>query len=178
MGNIVGVVTLTTWDLLEPDILSRPLSDFIQPAHYVAPLQPLDEVRRVLRERADRMAIVVDEFGSAIGMITLRDVMAAVVGDVGTGLEFEDQVPRPMPTWEYLGDEVYRVDGRLAMSELNDLLALNLSSAEYHTVGGMVMSRLGHLATPGEWFNEAGYRFTVEEATERVVLKVRIEADN
>jgi CBS domain containing-hemolysin-like protein len=177
MGNIVGIVTLTSWDLLEPDILSRPLTDFIQPAHYVAPLQPLDEIRPVLRERSDGLAIVVDEFGSAVGMITLRDVVGAVVGEVETGLEFEDQPPRPRPTWEALGDDAFRVDGRLSISALNDLLSLDLPSTEYHTVGGMVMSRLLHLAASGESFTESGYRFTVEDATERVVRKVRIEAD-
>jgi putative hemolysin len=174
-ANIVGVVMMTVWDLLEADTISRPLTDFIAPAHYVSPLQALDEIRPVLQERADRMAIVVDEFGSAVGMITLRDVLAAVVGDIETGFDFEDYHRRRSPSWQRVGDDTYLVDGRLSISELIDLLDIDVSSAEYHTVGGMVMSHLRHLAKQGEWFVDAGYRFTVEEADERVVWRVRIE---
>jgi putative hemolysin len=177
VGNIVGILTLTIWDLLAPETPGRPLSDFVRPPHYLSPLQPLDEVRRLLREREDQLAIVVDEFGSAVGMITLSDVMAAVVGEIETGLEFEGLVRRPAPRWERIGEDAYRLDGRLPMSELNDLLGLHLPSADFHTVGGMVMSHLRHLAAPGESFVEWGLRFTVEDATERTILRVRVERE-
>lgn len=177
VGNIVGVLTLTIWDLLAPDTPNRPLSDFVRPPHYLSPLQPLDEVRHVLRQREDELAIVVDEFGSAVGMVTLSDVMEAVVGEIETGLHFEGLVRRPTPRWERIGEDAYRLDGRLPISELNDLLGLHLPSSDFHTVGGMVMSNLRHLAAPGESFVEWGLRFTVEDATERAVLRVRVERD-
>jgi CBS domain containing-hemolysin-like protein len=141
-ANIVGVATLRTWDLLDPDTAGRPLSDFTQPARYLSPLQTLDEVRPLLRARPDQMAIVVDEFGSAVGMITLQDVMAAVVGPIEMGFEFEDFLPRQAPGWQELGEDVYLIDGRLPISELNDLLGLHLPSAEFLTVGGLVTSSL------------------------------------
>ena len=175
MGNIVGVVTLTMWDLLEPDTPLRPLSDFIRPAHYVSPVQPLDEVRRILLEREDNLAIVVDEFGSAVGMVTLGDVMEAVVGEVETGLAFDGFVPRPIPTWEAVDEDVYLLDGRLPIPELNDLLGLDLPSTDYHTVGGLVVSHLRHLAAPGESVVIWGLRFTVVDATERSVRRVQVE---
>ncbi|MDX1382763.1 MAG: hemolysin family protein [Thermoanaerobaculia bacterium] len=177
MGNVVGVVTLTVWDLLDPDTISRPLGELVRPAHYLSPLQTLDEVRRVLLARDDRMAIVVDEFGSAVGMITLQDVMAAVVGDIETGFEYEDSLPRPVARWEELAEDTYLVDGRLSVSQLNDLVGLDLVSTEFHTVGGLVVARLRHLAAPGESFVESGFRFTVEEATERTVRTVRVERE-
>lgn len=175
MGNVVAIASLTMWDLLDPGTASRPLSDFVRPAHYVTPVQPLDEVRRLLRDREDQLAIVVDEFGSAVGMVTLGDVMAAVVGDIDTGLDFEGFVPRPMPAWHALGEDVYLLDGRLPISELSDLLGVDLASTEYHTVAGLVMSHLRHLAQQGESVVIRGLRFTVVDATERSVGRVRVE---
>ncbi len=177
MSNIVGIASLTIWDLLEPSTASRPLSEFIRPAQYVSRLQTLDEVRPILREREDQMGIVVDEFGSAVGLISLLDVMAAVVGDIETGLEFEDSSPRQTPKWEAFGDDAYLMDGRLSISQLNDLLGLELPSSEFQTVGGMLMSRLRHLARPGDSLIEGGFRFTVEEASERAVKRVRVERE-
>lgn len=177
MGNVVGIASLTPWDILDPAISARPLSELIGPALYLSPLQTLDEIHPVLRARDDRMGIVVDEFGSAVGIITLTDVMEAVVGDIETGLEFEDYLTHLMPGWQALGEDVYLIDGRLPISELNDLLELNLPSSEFHTVSGMVLSQLRHLATPGESLLAFGYRFTVVDATERTIRTVRAERD-
>ncbi len=176
-SNIVGIASLTMWDLLEPGTASRPLSDFLRAAQYLSPLQTLDEVRPILAERHDQIGIVVNEFGSAVGLISLQDVMSAVVGDIEVGLEFEDSLPRQAPRWEEVGEDSYLVDGRLPISQLNDLLSLDLPSTEFHTVGGMVMSRLRHLARPGESFTQAGFRFRVVEATERTVQRVRVERE-
>ena len=177
MGNIVGIATLDPWDLLDSDTATRPLADFIRPAHYIYPLQTLDEIRPLLREREDRMAVVVDEFGSAAGMLTLRDVMTAVVGELELGFDYQEPRPRKAARWEMLAEDVYLVDARLPVSELNDLLGLDLPSHEFHTVGGLVMSRLRHLGKAGESFVESGLRFVVVEATERAIVKVRVERE-
>ena len=70
ISNVVGIVTLTTWDLIDPGLANRPIDDFTHPAHYVSAHQTIDELLPVLRTRNDHMAVVVDEFGSTVGMIT------------------------------------------------------------------------------------------------------------
>ena len=85
-SNITGVVTLTTWDMLSLDSGEKPISGMIKPALYVAPNQTIDSLLPELRRRADHMAIVVNEFGSAIGMITMEDIVEEVLGEIDVRL--------------------------------------------------------------------------------------------
>jgi putative hemolysin len=175
--NIIGVVTLSTWDLLDQELPNRPLSELIKPAHYVSHYQTIDELLPILRQRDDHMAIVVDEFGSAVGMITMEDILEEVVGELDVGYDFEEYLPRPKRAFEKLDDDVYLMDARLPISEANEVLHLNLPTKEFHTVGGMVMAHLRHIPTGGEHLVESGYRFTVVEATLRGAVKLRVERE-
>ena len=74
-----------------------------------------------------------------------------------------------------LDEEVYLMDSRLPISEVNDALEINLPLKESHTIGGLVMNRLRRIPVRGESVVEAGYLFTVEEASDRTVLKLRVE---
>ena len=175
ISNIIGIATLTTWDLMDPDLPRRSLDDFRQPAHYVAPYQTIDELLPVLRERSDHMAIVVDEFGSAVGMITMEDVLEEVVGEIDVGYDFDEYLPRRKRVYEMLDEVVYLMDSRLPISEVNATLGISLTSKESHTIGGFVMARLRHIPKAGESVVVSGFRFAVEEATDRTVLKLRVE---
>ena len=175
ISNIVGVVTLTTWDLMDPELPDRPLEELIKPAHYVSPYQTIDQLLPVLRNRDDHMAIVVDEFGSAIGMITMEDILEEVVGEIDVGYDFEEYLPRRKRIFEMLDEETYLMDARLPISEVNVVLGASLPAVESHTIGGLMMARLRHIPAEGESIEEAGFKFTVTEATERAVVKLRVE---
>ena len=173
--NIIGVITLTTWDLMDSELVTRPLTELVRNAHYVSPYQTIDQLLPILRERQDHMAIVVDEFGSAVGMITMEDILEEVVGEIDVGYDFEEYLPRRKRIFEMVDKEVYLMDSRLPISEANEALGVELSAKESHTIGGLVMARLRHIPEEGEYIIESGYRFTVQEATERTIVKIRVE---
>lgn len=173
VSEIIGVVVLTAWDLLDPDLKQRKLSDYIRPAHYVAASQPIDQLTPLLQAREDHMAIVVDEFGSAIGLITIEDILEEVVGEI-EDVDFRIHSRRPRG-FAMLEEDVYLMDGRLPISELNEVLGLQLPAKEFYTVGGLLITRLQHIPAKDESVVEAGYRFTVTDADERVVRSVRVE---
>jgi putative hemolysin len=175
ISNIVGVVTLTTWDLMDPELSNQTLEKLIKPVHYVSPYQTIDQLLPVLRNRDDHMAIVVNEFGSAIGMITMEDILEEVVGEIDVGYDFEEYLPRRKRIFEMLDEETYLMDARLPISEANEVLGTSLPAVESHTLGGLVMARLRHIPGEGEFIIEAGFRFTVAEATDRAVVKLRVE---
>jgi len=177
ISNIVGVVTLTTWDLMDPELSNQTLEKLIKPVHYVSPYQTIDQLLPVLRNRDDHMAIVVNEFGSAIGMITMEDILEEVVGEIDVGYDFEEYLPRRKRIFEMLDEETYLMDARLPISEANEVLGTSLPAVESHTLGGLVMARLRHIPDEGEFIVEAGFRFTVAEATNRAVVKLRVEPE-
>lgn len=174
-SNITGVITLTTWDLMDAGLPDRPLEELIKPAHYVSAYQTIDQLLPVLRVREDHMAIVVDEFGSAVGMITMEDILEEVVGEIDVGYDFEEYLPRRKRIFEMVDEETYLMDARLPISEANEVLGVTLPVGESHTIGGMVMARLRHIPKQGEFVTEAGFRFSVEEATDRSIVKLRVE---
>lgn len=177
-SNITGIVTLTTWDLMDRSLIDQPLDSLIKPALYVSPLQTIDQLLPMLRQRKDHMAIVVDEFGTAIGMITMEDIVEEVVGEIDVGYDFEEYLPKRKRVYEQLAEEVYLMDSRLPISEANEILRTLLPTTEFHTVGGLVLARLRHIPKEGEFIVEDGYRFTVVEASERSIIKLRVEPES
>ena len=174
-NNIVGVVTLTTWDLMEADISKQRLSNIMKPALYISPFQTIDQLLPQLRKRHDHMAVVVDEFGSSIGLITMEDILEEVMGEIDVGYDFEEYLPKRKRNYEKLDDGIYLLDSRLPISEVNELLFVNLPIKEFHTIGGLVTARLQHIPKKDEFIIEADQKFTVEKATERNILKIRVE---
>ncbi|MDC1287909.1 hemolysin family protein [Gammaproteobacteria bacterium] len=176
ISNITGIATLTTWDLMEKSTTEKTLDDLTKPAHYVLQLQTIDELLPILRQREDHMAVVVDEYGSATGIITMEDIVEEVVGDIDVGYDFEEYLPRRKRALEDLGDNTYLVDSRLSVSEVNDLLDINLNTRASYTIGGLVMNELGHIPDYGESMTDQGYKFSVQERTAKAILKLKVEA--
>ena len=176
-SNIIGIVTLTTWDLMNEALAEQPLVSLIKPPLYVSRLQTIDQLLPMLHKRSDHMAIVVDEFGTAIGMITMEDIVEEVVGEIDVGYDFEEYLPKRKRVYEKLAEDIYVMDSRLSIAEANEILRTALPTTEVHTVGGLVMARLRHIPREGEFIVEEGYRFTVTEANERSVQRLRVEPE-
>jgi CBS domain containing-hemolysin-like protein len=151
------------------------MSDFIQPALYLSPQQTIDQTLPLLQARPDHMGIVVDEFGSGIGILTMEDVFEEVVGDVDVGYDFDEYRPKRQYFIESDGETAFRTSGRTPLSEINDVLHIKLPLTEAHTIGGFVTARLRRIAQAGDSIDEEGYRFVVESADDRTVLRVRAE---
>ena len=176
ISNITGIATLTTWDMMENATTEKQLEDVTKPAQYVLQFQTIDELLPILRQREDHMAVVVDEFGSAIGIITMEDIVEEVVGDIDVGYDFEEYLPRRKKALEALDDDTYLVDSRLSVSEVNDLLEINLNTKVSYTIGGLVMAQIGHIPDYDESMTEQGYRFSVHERTDKSIVKLKVEA--
>jgi CBS domain containing-hemolysin-like protein len=175
-NQIIGVVSFTLWDLMDTELLQQPLEKLIQPVYFVTPHELLDELLPALQQRHDHMAIVVDEFGSAIGMITLEDVLGEIVGDVmDVGYSFETHLPRHKYSIQQLDDDSFLMDGRVPISEAAVTLKITLPETQAHTLGGMVTAYLRHIPRAGESIIQAGYRFSVLEVDEHGIQKLQVQ---
>ena len=173
--NVKGVLTLTTWDLLDEASAERPTSDFMRPPLYLSPRQTIDQTLPLLQAREDHMGIVVDEFGSAIGIITMEDIFEEVVGDIDVGYDFDEYQSKRQYFIEAENENAFVMSGRAPISEVNDKLHIKLPVGEAHTIGGLIVTRLRRIAQVGDQIAEDGFQFRVLEADPRTVIKVRAE---
>jgi CBS domain containing-hemolysin-like protein len=131
--------------------------------------KPASELLSELRGKHAALAMVVDEFGSILGMVTLEDILEQLVGEIHD--EF-DVVERPLT----LADGAMVFDAALNVRELETRYNIVLpEDPAYETVGGFVLSQLGFIPRGGESFEDHGYRFTVLEMDRRRVARVKIE---
>lgn len=178
LTNIHAILTLDTWRLMAPDIENRSIQEFIDPALYILPKQTIDQILPMLQIRsADHMAVVLDEFGSATGILTMEDILERVVGEIDVGYDFDEY--RPMKTQRRIQtikeNESFLVDGRTPLSQINDQLHLALPINIAHTIGGLLIDWLRYIPQDGEQITKNRVRYTVQSATERTITKVLIE---
>ncbi len=173
--NIKSILTLDSWNLMDPDIMDNSATDYMSSVLFLSPKQTIDQALPQLQAREDHMAVVVDEFGSAIGILTMEDVFEEVVGEIDVGYDFDEYNPKQRAYIEHENENSHLMIGRTPISEVNDILYVHFPVEEAHTVGGLIVSRLRHIPSIGDAIEEQGYRLTVLNADERSVLKVRVE---
>ncbi|HTQ86145.1 MAG TPA: hemolysin family protein [Candidatus Solibacter sp.] len=141
----------------------------VRPILIVPETKPAGELLSELRSKHTGMGMVVDEFGTILGLVTLEDLLEQIVGEIYD--EF-DVVERHLT----LPDGAMVVDGALKMLDLETEFGIDLpDDAAYETLGGFVMARLGFIPRGGESFEAAGFRFTVMEVERRRVARVKIQ---
>jgi magnesium and cobalt exporter, CNNM family len=132
--------------------------------------KPASELLVEFRARRTGLAMVVDEFGSILGLVTLEDILEQMVGEIHD--EF-DVVERPL----VLADGSVIFDAAMKVRDLEAQYNITLADdSSYETVGGFVLSRLGFIPRGGESFEADGYRFTVMEMDRRRVSRVKIKS--
>jgi CBS domain containing-hemolysin-like protein len=164
--NIVGVVT--SMDLLRRGAGAPDLKTLMRPATYVPETKRIDDLLREMQKTRLQMAVVIDEYGGAVGIVTVEDIVEQVVGEI------TDEHDRTGATVERLPDGSYRVAGRERIQDLNDTLDWNLPTGDYETVAGLVLATMHRIPFVGEEFPIGRHTFTVLEADERRIRTVRI----
>ena len=164
--NLVGVVT--AMDLLRRGAAAQDLRTLMRPAHYVPESKRIDDLLREMQKGRIQLAVVVDEYGGAVGIVTVEDIVEQIVGEI------EDEHDRTPPLVERLPDGSYRMAGRVRIEELNESLDWELPSGDFETVAGLVLATVNRIPAVGEVFDVRPHEFTVLEADERRILKVRI----
>jgi CBS domain containing-hemolysin-like protein len=158
-------------DLLRRGGEARDLRALMRPAAYVPETKRIDDLLREMQRNRLQLAVVVDEYGGAVGIVTVEDIVEQVVGEI------RDEHDRTPDTVERLPDGSYRVAGRAGLDEVNEALEWELPRGDYETVAGLVLATLHRIPLVGEVFRVGRFTITVLEADTRRVLAVRITPD-
>jgi putative hemolysin len=179
LDNVQGILSakrLVATSLSGATGMTGPMiQEQIMPALFVPESMPAFKVLELLREASGNLALVIDEWGGVQGMVTLFDILEAIVGSIpDAGMPFEPQaVLREDGSW--------LLDGGMNIDEFKDLLKLSdlpeEDRAGYQTVAGFILTQLGHIPTAGNFFLWEGLRFEVVDMDGMRIDKVLVERE-
>lgn len=149
------------------------LKDLVHEPCYVPETTTIDDLlERMKRERL-HMAIVLDEYGGVVGLVTMEDILEEIVGDIED--EFDEERQEQI---HQVDEDTVDVDARVHLDDLNERFSFALpEDADFDTVGGFVFSELGRIPESGESFTWRNLRFTVLDADKRRIVMLRIRID-
>src|SRR5881398_1307043 len=168
LDNTIGLIhikeLLTVMRAEHPDLLK--IKRDLMP---IPEMMPLEKLLKLFLSKHAHLALVVDEFGGTVGMVTMENVLEELVGDIQDEFDFEKEEFRKISVGEFT------VDGALGLYELNDLAKLDLESVDVSTIGGYVTHLLGHLPKTGEQVKIDNYLVTVSQADSRRVKQLHFK---
>lgn len=150
----------------------QPLREFLRPAHFVPESTKAADLLRDMQRERFHMAMVVDEYGSTAGLVTLEDLLEELVGEIADEHDADER------DIERLDDGRYRVDASIGIRELSEVLATNLPHDRWNTVGGLMFGLLGTIPAQGETVTLNGLRFTAESVQGRRVMTVLVSPES
>ncbi|HYV00857.1 MAG TPA: hemolysin family protein [Actinomycetota bacterium] len=145
-----------------------PLEKIMREPYFVPETKKVSELLREMQKRRVHIAIVLDEYGSTAGLVTIEDLLEELVGEIA------DEYDREEPQMEPVDQNSYRVNGRLSIDDVNELLDVNLPHDEWDTVAGLMYGLLGAVPTQGETVSFDDLEFTAEKVQGRRIAKVLI----
>jgi putative hemolysin len=166
--NIIGIVHLKDIINLLTKNENQPLKDLIRPIAFVPESMKINQLLKEFREQHMHMAMVINEHGSLIGLITLEDILEEIVGEISD--EHEPPIEKIIP----LKDNGWLVDASVPLEEIEPLLNITFVTNTVHTLGGFIAEQLQHLPKKGERISYKNFYFQVQKASPKRVLQVLI----
>ncbi|MFZ5478484.1 MAG: hemolysin family protein [Myxococcota bacterium] len=166
IDRIVGIVM--HYDLLFAPDPSAQVSSVMHEVMFVPETKRVEELFLDLRRKRQRLAVVVDEYGGAVGLISIEDILEEIVGEI------EDEFDRRRPLVRRVGEREWLASGRVEGEDLKAITGFDMPEGDYETLAGFLLAQLGHVPAVGEKLTWGPFVFTVALANERAILEVNV----
>ena len=170
LDDVVGILHVR--DLIEAmydhGIETVDLEQLVRPAYMVPETKDLAALLTEFRRTNQHLAVVLDEYGSVEGIVTLEDLLEEIVGEI------EDEFDLPDETVERIDENTIRIDGTFPIDDFNEEFRVELPIEDYHTIAGFVFGQLGRGAEPGDEVTYDGVVFHVESVVGQRIDRLRV----
>ena len=166
IDNLVGL--LHDFDLLGEEASGQSIKPFVRPVHYVPEIKKIDRLLPEMQRQGIHLAVVVDEYGGTVGIVTIEDLLEEIVGEI------DDEFDQAVSPYRKLGENHFLINARMEVEALNEALHLDLPLGDYDTLAGFIISQIGDLPRPGEQVRWNNLRFVVRLAEARSVKEVEL----
>ena len=145
------------------------VDEVMRPVRVIPESKSVAKLMREMQHEHFHMAVVADEYGSIVGLVTLEDCLEELVGEIVD--EHDEEVPliRPLPN----GDSL--IDGGVPLSDFNEHFNMRLDESEFETLAGFLFGELEHVPEQGETVEVDGWRFRVEKVEGRRIVEIRLQ---
>jgi len=171
LDDIVGILHVR--DLVsalnDRGIAEVELARLLRPAYVVPETKDLGALLAEFRRTNQHMSVVVDEYGSTVGVVTLEDLLEEIVGEI------EDEFDLPDESVERVNETTIRIDGTFPIDDFNEEFKTLLEHEDYHTIAGFVFDLIGRAAEQGDEVVTDGLRFTVVEVVGSRIQRIEVE---
>ncbi len=170
LDHIEGIVSVQSLTELPPEQQAgATVRSLLRPVPFVPETKLIRELLKELQQSTTQMAVVVDEYGSVSGLVTIEDLVEEIVGEIRDTVE-----PHAYDIVKESAD-TYVVAGHTELAQVAERFQIVLEGGDYSTVAGLMLAELGHVPQTGEKVERNGVTFAVLEANQRTVLKVRMK---
>jgi putative hemolysin len=171
LDHILGIVHIKELLRAREHGQTESLRSFLHPAYFVPDSMQISHLLRELQVRRSHMAIVINEFGTMIGIATIEDIMEEIVGEIRDEYDVDEEQPV-----QEIAAGVLLVEGGVALSDLKEQHGVPLEETQaYRTLAGFLLARLERIPRGRETVVHEGYRFTIVEMDGRRIAKVKVE---
>ena len=169
--NVIGVInSKALLKALKEGRDNEPVRNFIHPADFVPETKMIDSMLHAFQKHHKHIAIVVDEYGSTAGLVTLEDVLEEIVGEI------RDEYDTEEPLYRWIDPGTLRADARIDIAELNEALDSNFpDTGDYDTLGGLILNELGKVPKTGDKLTIDNYEMAIEKMVGRRIGSVIIK---
>src|SRR5438876_2409817 len=172
IDDIIGV--LYTKDMLKQlreGHNTLPIRELVRPASFIYETKKLDDLLREMQQKHVHMEIVVDEYGSVVGLVTIEDLVEEIFGDI------QDEYDREEKLFERVNENAYIFNAKINIDEFNEMMDTNLDDTGYETLGGFLYAQLDKIPVVGDTIKFNDLTFTVQTTRGRRITQVRVVRD-
>ena len=169
IDNISGIVF--AFDIYNAENANKLVGEISRPVLFIPETLKISNIMLKMQKSRQQMVVVVDEYGGASGIITFEDILEEIVGEI------RDETDEEEAMYKKIGKNTYLINAKLTLDELSELFnvgMINNPEADYETVSGLIMDRLGRIPVPGEKFTIDNINFTVSKSTSKSIKEVVI----
>lgn len=170
VDNIIGIIH--SFDFIEPPDLKSSTRAFVRTVPFVPETKPIHKLLKEMQQLRQPLAVVVDEYGGAAGIVTVEDLLEEVMGEI-----IDEDEERPS-FFRKIGDRRFLIKARMEIEQINEQLPFELPLGEYETLSGFILKYLGRIPKTGEKFNYDGLTFIIRKAQPTFIKEVEVIMEN
>ena len=168
IDDIVGILNVKDLIIAGYNGGDLVVKDYMREPLYTFEFKKITELFTEMKKSRNHMAVVLDEYGGTVGIVTIEDLVEEIVGDI------EDEYEKERDSIEVIKEDEYVVDGSARLDDVSDLIGVNMESEEFDSVGGLIIGALGRIPEEHEEVVIDRIKFVVEEVEKNRIMKVRI----